>query len=419
MASELETATAVPILKVMRLQKPELDIAKAGTLAPSCALLGSSLCLPDSFGIIHVGEAFSAYLGVLNVSKRFPVTKLTVTAQLQSPTARYNLEAKSLDRCNEEGGCELQPGQFIDSIVSHSLEEVGQHILRVEVGYAGAGGASKSLRKFYRFQVLNPLGIQTHVHRAGDTDSSCFVSISVRNNGQEAKSSLAISSVGFEATPGLASESIESSPTVHKTTPMAGSNSFPRGTDLFDQSKRLECGDCTQFAFKVSSSDRSANGIKEGGQLGKFVISWTKACGEQGQMATIPMICPGSKVSNSGDTGGNSTMNFPVSVQPINGPTELQVGIPFDVQFSVQNHSKEVISAQLQFRLEFMKGIAVCGPSSKNVEEIPANGDATVCFRFLALSPGLAQLTGCYLANLGTGQSIAQPPLLNSMVIAK
>ena len=411
MTRELNTATAVPILKVMRLQKPELDIAKAGTLAPSSSLLGSSLCLPDSFGIIHVGEAFSAYLGVLNVSKRFPVTKLTVTAQLQSPTARYDLATKSLDMCNEGGGCELQPGQGIDSIVSHSLDEAGQHILRVEVGYAGTGGALKSLRKFYRFQVLNPLSVQPYVYQKGDTDSSCFVSVSVQNNGQEPKSGLTIASVDFEATPGLAAESIScrSSDDASRTT-TTNSYSFPRGVDLFDQSDRLECGDCIQYAFKVSSSEMSAKAPKEAGQLGKFTIEWTKACGEDGHTASNPVM----------RTGGiaNPILDFPVSVKPINGPTELQVGIPFDVEFSVQNHSNEAISAQLQFRVESMVGIAVCGPSSKNLEEIPANGDTTVSFRFLALSPGLAQITGCYLANLSTGQSIPQPPMLNSMVKA-
>ena len=92
-----EVTTAVPTLKVMRLQKPELDMTKAGTLSSSGCLLGSSLCLPDSFGVIHVGETFTAYLGALNVSKRLPVTKLTVTAQLQTPSQRWHMASKNTD----------------------------------------------------------------------------------------------------------------------------------------------------------------------------------------------------------------------------------------------------------------------------------------------------------------------------------
>ena len=59
-------------------------------------LLSSAMCLPDSFGVIHVGETFTAYLGALNVSKTLNVTRLTVTAQLQTPKGGWQL-ASALD----------------------------------------------------------------------------------------------------------------------------------------------------------------------------------------------------------------------------------------------------------------------------------------------------------------------------------
>jgi hypothetical protein len=54
------------------------------------------MCLPDSFGVVHVGETFTAYLGALNVSKSLNVSNLTVTAQLQTPSHRWHL-ASALD----------------------------------------------------------------------------------------------------------------------------------------------------------------------------------------------------------------------------------------------------------------------------------------------------------------------------------
>src|SRR5210317_1056479 len=60
--------SAVPTLKVMRLQAPHLGSPAAGSLLSPNNLLSSNLLLPDSFGVIHVGETFSAYLGVLNSS---------------------------------------------------------------------------------------------------------------------------------------------------------------------------------------------------------------------------------------------------------------------------------------------------------------------------------------------------------------
>lgn len=475
-----EVNSAVPTLKVMRLQKPELDIAKAGTLKPSECLLGSNLCLPDSFGVIHVGETFTAYLGALNVSKRLPVTNLTVTAQLQTPSQRWHMASKTLDECNAAGGCELQPEQGIDSIVSHTLEEAGQHILRVEVGYGGIGGAMKSLRKFYRFQVSNPLVISELTYRSGKL--SCFLSVSLQNNGHESKGGLTISSAEFEAAPGLTAEKVVSRPPSTDTrkikekgpTFKIGTKSahFPRGVDLFDHSGRLERGDSEQYIFKVTVSktlSTSGSLVKEitaGDQLGKAVFTWRKACGEIGRMASIPVICPilyplpalndpgettmkeitqGSGLSvsiaaqatvrgaKSKQASVKSSTNaigaenqraldliFPVTAEPINPPKELQVGIPFDIEFLVVNNSNQFMSAQLQFRSELMKGISVCGPSSKNLEEIPGNGgNATALVRFIALSPGLAQLTGCSIVNLVTGQSIPQPPMFNMMVVVK
>eukprot|EP00970_Alexandrium_tamarense_P012718 scaffold3056_cov187-Alexandrium_tamarense.AAC.19 len=68
----------------MRLQAPQLGQPSAGALLSPTHLLSSNLLLPDSFGVIHVGETFSAYLGVLNPSSDLPVRGLTVTVQLQT-----------------------------------------------------------------------------------------------------------------------------------------------------------------------------------------------------------------------------------------------------------------------------------------------------------------------------------------------
>lgn len=348
----------------------------------------------------------------------------------------------------------------------------------------------KSLRKFYRFQVSNPLVISELTYRTGEL--SCFLSMSLQNNGHESKGGLTISCADFEAAPGLVSERVVVSRPpdtgireIRKTDPSfkigIKSDHIPRGVDLFDQSGRLESGDSKHYIFKVnisktqSTSGSFIKGIAAGDQLGKAVFTWCKACGEIGRMASFPVICPtfhpfldlndlggtsrkesgsdfvmhiqgnglsvdiaaqaAARVAKSTHTNVNATvvMNttgaqhqnaldliFPVTVEPINPPKELQVGIPFDIDFLVVNHSHQFISAQLQFHLELMKGISVCGPSSKNLEEIPGSGgSATVLVRFIALSAGLARLTGCRILNLATGHSIPQPPMLNMMVLAE
>jgi trafficking protein particle complex subunit 13 len=445
---------AVPKLKVMRLQKPDLDTPTAGTLDISKFMLGTALCLPNSFGVIHVGETFTAYLGAINTSKT--VAKITVTAQLQTPSQRWQL-ASRLDEGNAAGGVEVLPDEALDAIVSHLLEEVGQHILRVEVEYGG----NQPLRKFFRFQVSNPLFLSEQIFRAGD--SSCFVSISLENNGEATKQGLTIASAQFEPASGLIAEQVESTTSAKNT-----KNSALTGVSLFDKCGRLGPGEIRNYLFKVtiptpqSPCEGSTKGIAAGDELGKAIFTWRKACGESGRMASSPIICPmihpnidpnDPPATMRGDNSdfvvhvqGSSCLSvdvatmaaaraanpssrnvhpgaldllIPVTVEPINPPKRLKLGIPFAVKFLIVNHSDKYLTLQLQFQTEHMKGILVCGPSFTNLEEVAGNGGSlTVVLKFIALTPGLLQLRGCNVVDLATGHSIPQPPLFNAFAEA-
>jgi len=445
----VEIETAVPTLKVMRLQKPALDMPTAGMLEAKC-ILGAAMCLPDSFGVIHVGETFTAYLGALNVSKTLNVTRLTVTAQLSTPSQRWHL-ASRLDEGNEAGGVDVPPEGGIDAIVSHALEEVGQHILRVEVGYGGRDGSVKSLRKFYRFQVSNPLIIKEVTYRSGD--SCCFVSISLKNNGAETKGGLTICEAEFDSLPGLAAERVDKS--------WRKQNEFT-ATELFDECGRLEAGASKRYLFKVtslSSQTPPSKGIAAGDELGKAIFTWRKACGEMGRMASPPVICPsmnpmidqndpaatmegrnsdfvihvqGSGISvdvanaaaaratDSNFARSSLDQSLPVTVEPVDPPSTMKQGVPQQIKFLIVNHSNKFMTLQLQFRMEHMKGLSVCGPSFKNLEEVPGiGGSTTVSMRFIPLAAGLLKLQGCCVVDLATGATVAQPPLLNVLVEPK
>eukprot|EP00903_Cladosiphon_okamuranus_P010481 g9916.t1 len=93
----------------------------------------------------------------------------SLTAKLQSPTGRVDLEDKrtargaSVSRPNPAPL--LGPSENLDMIVEHTLEELGTHTLRVTVKYqvAGApeGSEPRSMRKFYRFSVMNPVTLSS------------------------------------------------------------------------------------------------------------------------------------------------------------------------------------------------------------------------------------------------------------------
>ena len=184
--------SASPTLRVMRLYKPKLYVDKRGG-APGATRLTSALVLPDSFGNIYKGETFFAYVSVLNAEDAPSPTLLdvAVSAKLQAPCAKRAVELKDTSerrraearadgvdpdswrspdmpptRRRANPAAELRGGENVDMIVEHALGECGTHTLRVSVSYrlAGDGGPPdgrpaepRSLRKFYRFNVLDPL----------------------------------------------------------------------------------------------------------------------------------------------------------------------------------------------------------------------------------------------------------------------
>jgi len=429
--------TAVPALKVMRLQSPDLGQPTAGSLEKQC-LLGYALALPDSFGVIHVGETFTAYLGAINVSQSLMVRRLTVTAQLQTPSHRWPLPSS----LNETSGVDVRPGDGVDAVVSRQLEELGQHILRVEVGYQTSEGTRKTLRKFYRFNVSHPLGIEERTVRAGD--NSCFVSIGIENLTSQP---MVISSSKIDCS--KAAGLLESS-RIGCTAPTKVSGTS--ATDLFDSCGLLEPNSSFRFLFRVTTTEKNKTGIACGDELGNVVIEWRKTMGETGIMVSDPICCPivcppgdqqnptklmmgagndfvvhGSGLSvdvakvAASRAGGNVTSDLdtllPVTVEPLEPPSTLRLADPEEMNFLVVNHSSKSMDLQLQFRLNHMSGVAVCGKSYRNLGEVAPDGGSVVAgIKLLPLVGGLLRVQGCCVVDLRSGKEIPQPPLCNIFV---
>jgi trafficking protein particle complex subunit 13 len=510
--SSSSSSTAVPTLRVMRLQSPELHTPTAGCL-DSQPLLNNALCLPDSLGVF-VGETFTAYLGVLNVSLHNTIRRLVVTAQLQTPSQRRQLTSV----LEASGGVDVPPAASVDAIVSHAIEEAGQHILRVEVGYmTGDGAGNKTFRKFYRFQVVNPLQISELTVRGGD--SCCYVSLSVQYNPTE-QAAASPSNVAASAT--AASNSVVggglviseadflpatgfSATRIGRTSPFKNDDNddlaLLSATQLLDACGYLTPGSVTRYLFEVKATSKEAllRGIAAGDLLGKAIFTWRKSMGETGRIASSNISCPAVAIPKSLSfntssssfvvhrsglsvdvaaaaasrgqqqqlgggvmplLGGNLLQHqqnrhpyqqLPVTVEPIDPPSTLQLNVPTEVQFLVVNHSEQEMTLQLQFRLAEMataagtttigpndddddddhddskeKGggiggglLAVCGPSFVSLGQVAAAGGSTVVpISFLPLAAGLLTAKGCWVVDLASDWEIAQPGLFHVHVHA-
>jgi len=476
--SVAQATSAVPTLKVMRIQSPEL--ASMSTPSPSSPHLSSSLVLPDSFGVIHIGETFTAYLGALNVHDSEKVRNLSVSATLQTPTKRFqmpsSLENKPPTTAKERQNytpIHISPHTGVDAIISRPLEETGQHILRVEVSYGGYddplavqfssvdGGDNsknnprKTLRKFYRFHVSSPLQIRELTLRGGE--STCFVSLAVENAtpvDTGVSGGLTISQTDFQPYTGLIAKRVKSKSSI--------SNSNKTAVELYDESGRLNPGESKRYMFEVKAASENAalRGIARGDELGKAIVTWRKAMGEAGRIASTFVYCPPSAATAenevlAAESGSNEEEDrfvvhgsglsvdvaaasanrsashapseipnvkplddvYPVTVTPISPPSHMAIGEPMDVQVLIVNHGEKVLNLQIQMRLSLMKGVLVTGQSFKNLGEIQPNGGSVVSkIRLLAMLPGLFFIRGCHIVDLNTGMEIKQPTLFSVYV---
>lgn len=431
--------SAVPTLKVMRLQAPQLGQPSAGSLLSPPSLLSSTLLLPDSFGVIHVGETFSAYLGVLNPSLDLPVRGLTVSSQLQTPSRRIALPSRLDDAPRD-----VNPGGGVDAVVARRLEEAGPHILRVEVGYINGG--SKSLRKFYRFNVTVPLDITESATRSGD--ATCLVSLLVENVMERQGAgggSVTICSMDFEPTSGLVSERIALGEDDRDETDRSSA------VQLYDSCGRLEPGECHRYLFSVRAESEAAalRGIAFGDDLGQARLTYRKAMGEIGKVYSSVVVCPPTSFSSRGDAATDSKFvvhrsglsvdvaaaaaqrsmsgqrngegsldeALPITVEPIDPPSTMRLAVPEGVSLLVVNHSSRRMNLQLQMRLSDMTGVVVCGSSFMGLGEVPpSGGSCAVDVRLVALVAGMFSVGGCYIVDLSSGMELKQPPLFDVFV---
>eukprot|EP01039_Chlorochromonas_danica_P005019 gene5019-5511_t len=166
------TENAQPTVRVMRLYKPGFHLTSTLPYLPGRSdltrkqhseaaefTLSSHLLLPDSFGDIYIGEKFSAYIGVVNGFVNIPFYNVRLTVRLQTATQVVDLaDSRTGSNASSSLSNILGYNDSSEVVIQYHLSELGTHTLRVSVQYSLAYNAEiKTLRKFYRFNVLNPL----------------------------------------------------------------------------------------------------------------------------------------------------------------------------------------------------------------------------------------------------------------------
>jgi hypothetical protein len=251
---------------------------------------------------------------------------------------------------------------------------------------------------------------------------------------------------------------------------------------LLDSSGRLPPGSSFRYLFHIRavSPEAQTRGIAVGDALGRAVVTWVKTMGEAGQMVSTEILCPPSyppsllqqHPGNSGSSTNSSSIAllsqsgfvmyksglsvdvaasaadktdgyitnettvtskattnttnvtlddiFPVTVDPIDPPTQMTLGTSYSATLCIINHSDVSLNLQLQFRLPDMFGVVISGKSFINVGEVGGYGGSSVTqVQLVPLMSGLCQVTGCYVVDLNSGKEIGMPPLFDVFVQCK
>ena len=182
-------------LKVMRLcgRAPGLRCPSRRAMAtPADAdfALSGMMMLPQSFGDIYLGETFSCYISMCNCSA-VALSNVGLKVEVQTQLQRETLSDSSKA---ESSIARFAPQQTLDRIIAYELRDVGIHILICSALYSDAYGEKKYFRKFFKFQVQNPLSMKSKTH-ALDGLGQLLVETQMHNATCAARNSRAICAI--------------------------------------------------------------------------------------------------------------------------------------------------------------------------------------------------------------------------------
>ncbi|KAJ1462478.1 hypothetical protein M885DRAFT_505359 [Pelagophyceae sp. CCMP2097] len=489
-----------PTLRVMRLYKPKLHSTHVNNLAGP--RLTQALALPDSFGDIYRGERFSAYVSVLNADGDGAAAQLrdvVVSAKLQAPSAKRAVELADTSEERRASAPHatgatmkrkanpaflLETGENVDLIVEHTLEELGTHTLRVSVAYRAAVSADdsspatlevRSLRKFYRFNVLEPIAVEANAVRlprsslsdaAGrgelkDEPALGAVQVTLRN-AMHARCVIETVTLhppsGFSAREVVVSDGAarelrgskldESPPAPDEHVDAAATDETVSDAELellydvdalalYDAKYHVDPGESVRRVFTVHRAARASEFLTGDGSppldaddfpprdAGWLRVAWRSAMGEGGAIAT-PAV-QWVKAPHAGETDKSPTAQAAdenaqpkiVDVQLRDLPPRriLHLGVVTTVMCVIFNRSDRDLSLQLQWRLDGMpSGVAVDGDAFQSLGVVKAKTSVSRLVRLLPLQAGLFSLTGCAVVDLTSAMEFPQSALADVLV---
>jgi trafficking protein particle complex subunit 13 len=362
------------------------------------------LTLPNSFGNIYLGETFTSYLCVNNESLS-AVQSAGIKAELQTSSQRFTLaDTVSLSSASSS----LLPTQSAEFLIHHEIKELGFHILLCSVHYS-SGIDRKFFRKFYKFQVLNPLAVKTKVNSIND--GRVLLEAQVQN---VSGSPMLMEKLNFEPSDlfdfidlNYVSSSIDSSSLSSSSNPNSNNSnnnnikitsanetttSTPSSkTSIFGPSLYLYPQETRQYLYMLTPKTPNDPLARSTPTLGKLDLLWRTQLGQTGRLQTSQL----SRKVQSLD---------PYEVTVVTIPPRICAEVPFSLVCRVRNNmTAEHIKISVAGVKSRMSSVLLWGASERVVGDIPPLEYRDFELELFPLLAGLHKVTGLKIVEMITG----------------
>eukprot|EP00096_Caligus_rogercresseyi_P014435 TRINITY_DN6954_c0_g1_i1.p1 TRINITY_DN6954_c0_g1~~TRINITY_DN6954_c0_g1_i1.p1 ORF type:complete len:432 (+),score=87.16 TRINITY_DN6954_c0_g1_i1:52-1296(+) len=237
------------------------------------AALGRLLILPQSFGMIYLGETFSCYISLHNDSTD-PCFSISMKCDLQTMVHRITLYPQNKEPPLQD---QLLPGDSIDRVLNHEVKDLGTHILVCEVFYTSPKTQEKSsFRKLFKFEVKKPLDVKTNFHNSDENE--VFVEATIQN---ATTGCLYLEKVAFEPSTHFNVTSLNS---------IVGLN---EDNSVFGPVNCLQTNDSRQYLFCLSPKPNfklDQKLLRSVIAIGKIDVIWRTNLGERGRIKTSQLL---------------------------------------------------------------------------------------------------------------------------------
>lgn len=353
-----------------------IDVNKANGLQIRDFGLSQMLKLPSAFGNIYLGENFSTFISINNESP-FPVHQVGVKIELQTSSQRFVLSDTTTTPLEA-----LDTRATYDTTVAHEIKELGVHILVCSVHYNSMDNKRRHFRKFYKFQVSNPLAVKTKLNNM--VDGRVFLEAQLQN---VSAGPMFLERMNFEPSEHFIYQDLNH--VVH-----ADKKKEDEGKESVFGDQFIHPQDVRQYLYMLSpKNDQNDRISRTTNALGKLDIVWRSYMGDLGRLQTSQLTRKAPVLED-------------LEIQPFwvqEGPVRVVLETPFKLGIRVKNHSNENMKLVLNAIKTKMGSVLLSGLSSRQLGEVPANQSCETQIEFFPLTSGLQRIGGLKVMDLLSG----------------